>query len=381
MTAIILTAPTTIAQSAPLSPQASLGRDLFTNTGLSASGRQSCASCHDPKNHYAPSNDLAVALGGPTLRQRGLRAVPSLTYKNEIPDFAIDLANPDGSASAPGGGHDWDGRMPSIEAQSVMPLLSPYEMANINATAFAARVHSQADLFVRFQHVFGKAAVASPDNLLKATGIALGAYQHEDISFHPYDSKYDQYVNGKINLTPAEKHGMALFNDAGKANCSSCHTAGVGPGLHNGTSVSQFSDFFFRNIGVPTMPQDAFFPYPDEGLCGPLRTDFLPAHNSSNAHYCGMFMTPSLRNTATRHRFFHNGSVRTLRDVVIFYATRDTDPSRWYGKNSHPQNAITVDREDMPFATQKLGAPPTLSDKEINDIISFLKTLTDGYGK
>ena len=74
---------------APLSAVAQLGKKLFFDVRLSASGRQSCASCHDPRTAYAPDNDLAVQLGGSDLKQPGIRAVPSLDYMETTPVFEI----------------------------------------------------------------------------------------------------------------------------------------------------------------------------------------------------------------------------------------------------------------------------------------------------
>src|ERR1700744_287903 len=100
------------AQSAPtLSVQAQVGQKLFHDVNLSASKQMSCASCHDPNNHYAQSvgNTRAVQLGGPSLTTPGFRAVPTLTYKQYTPTYLDDTVNPTGlSADGPGGGFTWD---------------------------------------------------------------------------------------------------------------------------------------------------------------------------------------------------------------------------------------------------------------------------------
>lgn len=372
-----------------LSPEATLGRQLFFDPGLSASGRQSCASCHDPANHYASANALPVQMGGADLDRPGLRAVPTLTYGDEDPDFSPSLDNPDESASGPGGGYDWDGRMGSVAAQSVSPLTTPFEMANSDVAAVRARVQNNPAYARTFTAIFGAGVFATPDRLVHAMGAALAAFQHEDVSFHPYSSKYDDYTRGLASLTAQEQRGMALFNDADRANCASCHTAGQGPGRDGATSVGQFTDFFFKDIGVPDNPavRKADVGRYDLGLCGPLRTDLTPARDPANRAYCGLFRTPTLRNVASRHVFFHNGSLKSLREVVAFYLTRDIDPDRWYGSQRAalpydglpPDLRQNVDREDMPFATQKRGGKPILSQREVDDLVAFLKTLTDGY--
>lgn len=98
-------------------------------------------------------------------------------------------------------------------------------------------------------------------------------------------------------------------------------------------------------------------------------------------------MTPSLRNVALRLVFFHNGSVGTLRRAVAFYAQRDTDPARWYPTDAQGQLVLfddlprqywaNLDRE-APF-DRKPGDAPALNAAEIDDVVAFLGTLTDGY--
>jgi cytochrome c peroxidase len=124
------------------------------------------------------------------------------------------------------------------------------------------------------------------------------------------------------------------------------------------------------------------------GLCGPMRTD--PATvQTTNPRLCGLFKTPTLRNVATRTVFFHNGRFHTLRDALRFYVRRDTDPQLWYPATSAgssnpaekfndlpPQLRTNVDTIDEPL-TRNPGQSPAWSDAEIDDVIAFLKTLTD----
>ena len=86
------------SSTTPLSLQAQAGQKLFFDTNLSASKKMSCATCHDPNNHYAPSNAQPVQFGGPNLTTPGFRAVPTLTYKDLIPPYSDDAVNPDGVA-------------------------------------------------------------------------------------------------------------------------------------------------------------------------------------------------------------------------------------------------------------------------------------------
>ena len=134
-----------------------------------------------------------------------------------------------------------------------------------------------------------------------------------------------------------------------------------------------------RNADIPANADARYF---DLGLCGPLRTDF-----ADRKDYCGRFRTPSLRNSAVRQVFFHNGAVRRLEDAVRFYAERDTAPERWYpraaGGGAAKFNDLPgeywndIDRE-APF-NRRAGDRPPLNEGDIRDIVAFLKTLTDGF--
>jgi len=118
-------------QPGRLSPTAEVGRLLFFDMSLSATGAMSCATCHAPDHAYGPPNDLAVQFGGADGRTEGPRAVPSLRYKEYTPAYADLLDNPDGiSPPGPGGGFAWDGRANTLAQQARLPLLSPAEMAN-----------------------------------------------------------------------------------------------------------------------------------------------------------------------------------------------------------------------------------------------------------
>jgi len=104
--------------------------------------------------------------------------------------------------------------------------------------------------------------------------------------------------------------------------------------------------------------------------------------------YCGLFKTPSLRNAATRQVFFHNGVFTSLKDVVRFYVERETHPENWYPRDAHgavikyddlpAAHRANIDIVDAPF-DRKPGDAPALTDAEIDDVVAFMKTLTDGY--
>ncbi|HWI25866.1 MAG TPA: cytochrome c peroxidase, partial [Stellaceae bacterium] len=285
-----------------------LGRQLFFDPTLSASGKLACASCHDPAHAFGPPNALAVELGGKDGRAPGLRAVPSLRYLQAVPQFTEHYydSEDEGDPSidnGPTGGLTWDGRVDRGRDQARLPLLSPFEMANDDAAAVVAAVR-------RSPHAAELTRLAGPDaDAKRAFEIILEAFEAFEQSyteFYPYSSKYDAFLAGKVRLSPQEARGLALFNDPAKGNCAHCHISARG----NDGTPPQFTDYGFAALGVPRnkqIPANADPAYHDLGLCGPLRTDL-----SDHPEYCGLFMTPSLRNVATRHSFFHNGVFHDL---------------------------------------------------------------------
>jgi cytochrome c peroxidase len=405
-----LVAPPVPARSSGLlSPAAEVGRALFFDPSLSATGAMSCATCHDPDHAYGPPNDLAVQPGGADGRTPGPRAVPSLRYKEYTPAYADLLDNPDGvSAPGPGGGFAWDGRADTLAQQARLPLLSPAEMANASTQEVVRKIAASpyAD---RFRGAFSGVAWTDTPRAFEAALSALEAFQREDRSFHPYTSKFDLRAGNKIGgvFTAAETRGYKLFVDPRRGNCASCHYHGAGPGGSSG----MFTDYSFEAIGVPRNPTLAANQDPghfDLGLCGPARTDHLPG-SGTNA-FCGMFKTPTLRNAATRRVFFHNGVIHTLEQAVRFYATRDTRPELWYptvgGRaKSRPDRSFptyglitrqivggTVQKYDdlpaahrgnidgqMPLDGRARGTKPPLGERDVQDLICFVETLTDGY--
>ena len=363
----------------------SLGRSLFFDVSLSASGKMACATCHDPKHAFGPPNALAVQLGGKDMRQQGLRAVPSLKYLQVVPQFTAHYfeSSDEGDESidnGPTGGLTWDGRVDRRRDQASVPLLSPFEMANESVADAVARVRaaSHAD---ELRKIFGETIFADDATAFAAITEALEVYQQDYRAFYPYSSKYDAYLAGRAQLTPQESRGLALFNDPAKGNCGNCHRS---ERANDGTPP-QFTDYGLIAIGVPRNPEipanadPAFF---DLGACGPLRTDL-----AGRKEYCGLFRTPSLRNVALRKTFYHNGSEHDLRKAIEFYVERDTAPEKWYPRDAGgrvlkfddlpAQYHVNINNEP-PFGG-KPGDPPALSAAEIDDIVAFLGILTDGY--
>ncbi|WP_166304487.1 cytochrome-c peroxidase [Bradyrhizobium sp. 2S1] len=362
-----------------------LGQALFFDPSLSPSGKLACSSCHDPAHGFGPANAMAVQLGGGDLRQPGVRAVPSLKYLQVVPSFTEHFHDSEDEAdesvdNGPTGGLTWDGRVDRGADQARIPLLSDFEMGNRNVADVAGRVlaagHGKA-----IATIAGPKKAANPATVYKTALKALEVYQQDYRTFYPYSSKYDAVLAGKAELTPAEARGLDLFNAANKGNCASCHISRRG----NDGTPPQFTDYGLIALGVPRnldIPANKDPIYFDLGLCGPLRTDFLKRED-----YCGLFRTPTLRNVALRQTFFHNGAVHSLRDAVRFYVERETRPERWHPRNAEGSIDKYDDLPDRPKANvcmdppfdRKAGDEPALTSAEIDDVVAFLGTLTDGY--
>jgi cytochrome c peroxidase len=351
-----------------------LGRALFFDPRLSASGKLACATCHDPRFAYGPPNERATQLGGPELKFAGLRAVPSLRYLQSVPPFSEHYYEEGGAEAdqGPTGGHTWDGRADTLHDQARVPLLSPLEMANPSLEAVAAKVE-QAPYAAHFRAAFGEDVFAEPTRATSAVLLALEVFQQDPHEFYPYQSRYDAYLRGQVSLSAQEARGLSLFNDPQKGNCASCHSSGVKNG-----AFPAFSDFGFVALGVPrnaALPANRDPGFFDLGLCGPLRSDL-----SRQREYCGLFRTPTLRNVSVRHVFFRNGVFHRLADVIRFYAERDTNPAEWYGKagafDDLPADVRRNVQREPPFG-RKPGQAPALNEAERMDLSAFLGTLTD----
>jgi cytochrome c peroxidase len=325
---------------------------------------------------------LPVQRAGSDGGRPGVRAVPSLTYTQNIPPFTEHYVEDEGDDSidqGPAGGRTWDGRAQSAHDQARLPLFSPFEMANANAAAVVKKVR-RARYASLLRDTFGAHVLEDETTAFKAVLMALETFQQSATEFFPYSSKYDAWLRHQTSLSSGELRGLAAFNDPAKGNCSRCHPSG----MRNG-AFPQFTDFGYAALGVPRnskIPANAERGYYDLGLCGPLRTDL-----AADKQYCGLFRTPSLRNVAMRAVFFHNGVIHRLDDAVRFYAERDTQPEKWYSRGV---DGATLKFDDLPIAYQgnvdiqapfdrHEGAGPGLNDADIADIVEFLHALTDGY--
>jgi cytochrome c peroxidase len=260
-------------------------------------------------------------------------------------------------------------------------------------------------------------------------GQSLDAYERgKEIS--PFTSKFDAFLANSATLTPDEMAGYNLFK--GKGNCNSCHTDGRGttlsPSQNDNSSVAVFNPLFTcfgsANEGLPLNPRDAIyyqntpdpfgftpnpfgFGYRDLGMGTFLRSGFGSAPNPNSEWIPlapkadGTFEVATARNVGMtptqcptteapgpyfQKEFFHNGYIKSLKQLVHFYNTRDEGNFAFPVTSGHcpPGTVEKVTcwpmpevRNNLDMTTGKLG----LTDHEEDLIVKFLQTLTDGFTK
>ena len=336
-----------------------VGMELFFDESLSTPEGQACASCHLPTAGFAEPDDHHPTSEGVHPGRFGSRNAPIVSYAMFSPPFHFDKKE-----GLYVGGQFWDGRASTLEEQAKQPFLNPVEMANPGLHAVTAKVR-KAWYASHLRELFGEEVFNDDLKLYDAIASAIAAFERTD-AVSPFTSKYDYYLAGKVDLTPEEKRGLELFEREDKGNCAACHPSQPG----DDGSKPLFTDFTYDNLGVPSNPDNPhlenepqFNPhgqdFVDLGLGGKSGVDRQSEH--------GKFKVPTLRNIAQSAPYMHNGVFLTLREVVDFYNSRDTKPSRW----GAPEVAENVN-------TDELGALG-LDDDEVDAIVAFMETLTDNY--
>jgi cytochrome c peroxidase len=274
-----------------------LGRKLYFDARLSADGTISCATCHDPSKGFSDDRSTSAGIHGKT----GARNAP--TVINRL--FSADQF--------------WDGRAADLEAQALGPIQNPIEMGN-TLDGMIANVKGIKPYAPLFQQAFG-----SPEITAERVSQAIATYERTVVAGN---APYDRYQAGdKGAMNAAAMRGMAIFNDAKKGNCVTCH-AGF-----------NFTDESYHNLGAGMKAAK-----PDLGRYEVTKTESDK----------GAFKTPTLRNVAQSPPYMHDGSEATLLDVIKFY-NRGGEPNQWLSKEIHPLN---------------------LSAQEEKDLVAFLEALT-----
>lgn len=367
-----------------------LGKRVFEDKSLSQPAGVACATCHDPAHAFQGANGSpfpAVARGSlPT--SFGNRNTPTVMYASFSPPFSFIDEKDEKTGKiekTPVGGQFLDGRARDLAAQFEGPLLNPVEM-NAPSKRFAVERVRDGDYFALARAAYGEDIFKDPDAAFAKIAQAVAAFE-SSARFHPFASKFDDYLRGAARLTPLEARGFALFKDEKKGNCLACH---AGKTESREPKDWLFTDFTYDALGAPknrAIPgADKPDAVPDLGLCKQPGLDKVAPAGFDPASVCGAFKVPTLRNVAVTGPWLHNGVFSKLREVVAFYATRDTDPARWYPKDGAgkprkyddlpAQYHEAVNVREVPY-DRKPGQKPRLSEKDIDAITAFLETLTD----
>jgi cytochrome c peroxidase len=299
--------------------QIDLGRYLFFDPLLSADHHLSCAHCHRPDLGFADGRARSVVTKGdrdttgPPRHILLPRGAPSLWNVGFLRSFF------------------WDGRAHSLAEQAKGPLFANDEMNN-SPRQLERDLNNQPT----YRRMFAEAFQLQPSEEITYTMVlqALSAFESTLISLN---SRYDRYAHGDDGaLTEAEKHGLNIFRGVTLA-CSQCHT----PPL--------FANDELEVTGVPNAPGLPF----DAGA-----GKFAPSHALR-----GAFKTPTLRNIARTAPYMHAGQFTSLKEVVRFY-------------NDRPGHAAPME-EHLQIDWRMALRRPVLSERDIDDVIAFLLTLTD----
>ena len=313
-----------------------LGKKLFFDGRLSADGTVACATCHDPALAFTDGRPASIGIHGRVGQRNAPTVLNALYFKTQF----------------------WDGRAATLEEQAGLVIINPVETGQTNIEAAVAQIQKSKEYQDAFVTVFGRPLNAA--DLLRA----IASYERTLLSFN---SPFDRFIARDGNaIDDSAKRGWKLFN--GQARCNKCHAL-----TDNQPNLTSFTDNDFHNIGIGIIRHQVV----------PLARQALQSVNSGNSaevdraaiqsemsvlgRYLvtkkepdiASFKTPTLRNVLITAPYFHDGSQETLWDVMDHY-----------NKGDGVQNPF-LDEDIQPLA---------LSEDDINDVVSFLASLTsDDY--
>ena len=289
-------------------PQAiALGERLFHEKLLSSDRTLSCASCHRPEAWYVDGSAVSTGVSGRTGR-RNAPSVINAAYQSL---------------------QFWDGRATSLEEQAAGPIANSLEM-NLPHRVCVERLEGDADYRQAFSQVFGADGRGGAVTMTRVVK-AIASYERTLLSGNSAFDRY-HYGHDQSAMSKSAVRGLAIFTDEKRGNCVACHTIGE--------QYALFTDGLFHNLGAGM----------DEN--GELRDAGRFEQTGKEADR-GSFRTPTLRNVARTAPYMHDGSLRTLREVIDFYVG---------GGNSNPQLDSRI-------------RPLELSARDRDDLLAFLEAL------
>lgn len=349
-------------QAADLTPKEQLGKKLFFDTKLSTPEGMSCATCHAPEAGFADPRPSFSTSQGVKSHRFGSRNAPTVAYAAYSPEFHLLPNMGPMNLGVYEGGQNWDGKATNLVEQAKLPFLNKLEMNNPNKTVVVQKV-LLGPYAVLYSEVYGKNALKKVDAIYNNIADAIAAYECSS-EVNQFSSKYDCFLQGRIDLTDQETRGLAVFET--KGDCARCHRRRPAP---DGTPP-MFTSRHHANVGIPYNPSNPYYELPPS--FNPLGYDFVELGTGDAVndpwHY-GRVKIPTLRNCAKTAPYMHNGVFDDLRTVVTFYNTRDMEGAPWDPPEVDHPNIIRMNN------LGKLG----LSEQEIEDVVAFLNTLTDGY--
>lgn len=333
--------PVPVPENNPQTPEKiALGDKLFHDQRFSSTGEVSCATCHDAQKGFTDS-PLKVSEGIEKLT--GTRNAPTVINSAYFTTLF------------------WDGRSPDLEDQSIHPFVNPVEMGLANHEPILAIVRNDPEYAAAFRQVFGK---SGEEITLTEVIQAIASFERTIVAGDtPFDRWY--FAGDGRGMSDAAKRGFEVF--IGQGRCVSCHVIEQTQAL--------FTDNRFHNIGVGinNIQQDvpelagAFLKAKTEGMDVDIAvlTDSKTSELgrfaiSEQFDDMGAFKTSTLRNIAVTAPYMHDGSLATLRDVVVHYNNGG------FSKEGEQVNA---------FLSGGIR-PLNLSEQQIDDLVAFMETLT-----
>jgi len=268
-----------------------LGKRLFFEKSLSADNTLSCASCHIPEKGFADPNQFSSGVGG----TKGGRQAPAVI--NRV--FS--------------GAQFWDGRAESLEQQAVGPIQNAVEMAMPSMELVVERLKGNPSYVADFQAAFPPDGAITTENV----GRAIASFERTILSGN---SPFDRFQAGDpAAMSEAARRGLAIFKDEKKGNCETCHAS------------FNFTDENYNNLGVGMAAKK-----PDQGR---YVVSKLEGHQ-------GAFKTPTLREIARTAPYMHDGSQKTLEEVVAFYV-KGGHKNKWLSSKVKPLRLSKQEQADL----------------------------------
>jgi len=358
--AIMLMGAGALAQD--LMPREQLGKLLFFDTNLSTPPGMSCATCHDPEAAFAdPRPDFPTSQGIVPTRF-GSRNAPTVAYSSFSPEFRFLPNMGPMNRGVYEGGQNWDGKATNLFEQAKLPFLNRLEMNNPNKKSVVLKV-KHGPYAALFAAVYGRDALKGVEGAYDQIADAIVAYESSS-EVNQFSSRYDYYLKGIAALSDQEMRGLALFET--KGDCARCHRSRPAA---DGTPP-MFTSRHHANVGVPRNPSSPFYTLPPP--INPLGYNFVELGTGATVGdpwHNGRVKIPTLRNIAKTAPYMHNGVFSDLTTVVSFYNTRDVQGAPWDPPEVDHPNIIRMNN------LGNLG----LLEQEVEDIVAFLHTFSDGY--